>query len=149
MNALTETAVIPSAEGRVKRDADYVFFELTRSICPPCRRPIDAQILLRRGKVYMRKRCPEHGQFEALVYSDADAYVRNARYNKPGTIPLGFSSEVHQGCPFDCGLCPEHQQHVCLGIIEVNSACNMDCPLCFANAGPGFNLTLEEVEEVL
>jgi uncharacterized radical SAM superfamily Fe-S cluster-containing enzyme len=144
-----QSAVNPSAEGRVKRDADHVFFELTRSICPTCRRPIDAQILLRSGKVYMRKRCPEHGQFEALVYGDADAYVRNARYNKPGTIPLAFSSEVDQGCPFDCGLCPEHQQHVCLGIIEVNSACNMECPLCFANAGPGFNLTLEEVEEIL
>ena len=141
--------LIPSAAAAVKRDADYVFFELTRSICPTCRRPIDAQILLRDQKVFMRKRCPEHGQFEALVYADADAYVRNARHNKPGTIPLAFSSEVHQGCPFDCGLCPEHQQHVCLGIIEVNSACNMDCPLCFANAGPGFNLTLEEVEEIL
>lgn len=137
----------PSAP--IKQDADHVFFELTRSICPTCRRPIDAQILLRDGKVFMRKRCPEHGPFEALVYADADAYVRNARYNKPGTIPLAFSSEVRQGCPYDCGLCPEHQQHVCLGIIEVNSACNMDCPLCFANAGPGFNLTLEEVEEIL
>src|SRR5205823_481769 len=39
--------------------------------------------------------------------------------------------------------------HVCLGIIEVNSACNMHCPLCFADAGAGFNLTLEEVEEIL
>lgn len=72
--------MIRPAEGApVKRDADYVFFELTRSICPDCRRPIDAQILLRDEKVYMRKRCPEHGQFEALVYSDAEAYVRNAR----------------------------------------------------------------------
>jgi tetraether lipid synthase len=145
MRPLTTTA----AATATKRDADYVFFELTRSICPDCRRPIDAQILLRDGKVFMRKRCPEHGPFEALVYSDAEAYVRNARYNKPGTIPLAFSSEVHYGCPFDCGLCPEHQQHVCLGIIEVNSACNMDCPLCFATAGPGFNLTLAEVEEIL
>ena len=31
----------------------------------------------------------------------------------------------------------------------MNSACNMDCPLCFANAGPGFNLTLAEVEGIL
>jgi len=51
--------------------------------------------------------------------------------------------------PHDCGLCPDHQQHACLGIIEVNSGCNMDCPLCFANAGVGFNLTLEEVEGIL
>jgi uncharacterized radical SAM superfamily Fe-S cluster-containing enzyme len=40
-------------------------------------------------------------------------------------------------------------QHACLGIIEVNTACNMACPLCFANAGPGYNLTLGEVERIL
>jgi len=134
---------------RVKQDADYVFFELTRSICPKCRRVIDAHIVLRNGKVYMRKRCPDHGRFEALVYGDAEAYTKLARFNKPGTIPLAFNQKIHEGCPYDCGLCPEHQQHACLGIIEVNSACNMDCPLCFANAGAGFNLTLEEVEQIL
>ena len=133
----------------VKQDADYIFHELTRSICPTCRRVIDAKVVLRDQKVYMRKRCPEHGEFEALIYADAAAYVRNSGYNKPGTMPLRRSHEVENGCPYDCGLCPDHQQHTCLGIIEVNSACNMDCPLCFANAGPGFNLTLEEVEQIL
>ncbi|MGD9934593.1 MAG: radical SAM protein [Dehalococcoidia bacterium] len=97
----------------------------------------------------MRKRCPEHGQFEGLVYGDAPAYMANARFNKPGTIPLAFSTELVNGCPHDCGLCPDHQQHACVGIIEVNSACNMDCPLCFANAGAGFNLSVEEVEDIL
>jgi 7,8-dihydro-6-hydroxymethylpterin dimethyltransferase len=133
----------------VKADADYVFHDLTRSICPQCRRVIDAKVILRQGKVYLRKRCPDCGPFEALVYADADAYTQLARYNKPGTIPLAFSSEVAEGCPYDCGLCPEHQQHTCVGIIEVNSTCNMNCPLCFANAAPGFNLTLEEVEQML
>jgi tetraether lipid synthase len=130
-------------------NADYVFHELTRSICPRCRQVIDAHVVLRNGKVYMRKRCPTCGPFEALVYGDAEAYVANARYNKPGTIPLAFGSGVQRGCPHDCGLCPDHQQHVCLGIIEVNSVCNMTCPLCFATAGPGFSLTLEEVEGIL
>jgi uncharacterized radical SAM superfamily Fe-S cluster-containing enzyme len=132
-----------------KKDADFVFHELTRSICPECRRVIDAQILLRDDKVYMRKRCPEHGWFEGLVYGDAQAYVANSRFNKPGTIPLRFTTEIERGCPHDCGLCPDHQQHTCLGIIEVNSGCNMKCPLCFADAGVGFNLTLEEVESIL
>lgn len=132
-----------------KDDADYVFYELTRSICPHCRRVIDAQIILRNNKVYMRKRCPSCGQFEALVYADAAAYTTFAKYNKPGTIPLAHGTEIRDGCPYDCGLCPDHQQHTCLGIIEVNSVCNMDCPLCFAEARPGFSLTLEEVEQML
>ncbi len=113
----------------LKRDADYVFYELTRSICPTCRHPIDAKILLRDNKVYMQKRCPEHGEFEGLIYADADAYVNIAKFNKPGTIPLHYATKIENGCPRDCGLCPDHQQHACVGIIEVNSACNMDCPL--------------------
>ncbi|GLV56656.1 hypothetical protein KDH_34950 [Dictyobacter sp. S3.2.2.5] len=142
-------ASTPGPGLRRKEDADYVFLELTRSICPDCRKVIDAHILVRDNKVYMRKRCPEHGVFEGLVYGDAQAYVSATRFNKPGTIPLAYTTEVQNGCPYDCGLCPDHQQHACLGIIEVNSACNMDCPLCFANAGAGFNLTLEEVEGIL
>ncbi len=134
---------------RQKHDVDYVFYELTRSICPECRRVLDAKVLLRDNKVYLRRRCPEHGEFEALVYGDAQAYTSAAKFNKPGTIPLEFTTAIQHGCPHDCGLCPDHQQHACLGIIEVNSACNMDCPLCFANAGAGFNLTLEEVEGIL
>jgi len=144
-----QAADVPGGELISKHDADYVFYELTRSICPICRAPIDAQIVLRHEKVFMRKRCPEHGRFEALVYADAQAYTSQVKFNKPGTIPLAYTSPVEHGCPHDCGLCPDHQQHACLGIIEVNSACNMQCPLCFANAGAGFSLTLEEVEEIL
>ena len=138
-----------SAQPTEKQDLDYVFHELTRSMCPECRRIIDGQVIIRDNKVYMRKRCPEHGWFEGLIYSDAEAYTASVKFNKPGTIPLDFSTEVVEGCPYDCGLCPEHKQHACLGIIEVNSACNFDCPLCFADAQSGFNLTLEEVDRIL
>jgi uncharacterized radical SAM superfamily Fe-S cluster-containing enzyme len=138
-----------SAIAEPKKDSDYVFYELTRSICPTCRRVVDGHVLVRDDKVYMRKRCPDHGVFESLIYGDAQAYTNSSKFNKPGTIPLEFSSEVVAGCPHDCGLCPDHQQHACLGIIEVNSACDMQCPLCFSEAGPGFNQTLDEVEDIL
>ncbi|MGE3798600.1 MAG: radical SAM protein [Thermomicrobiales bacterium] len=130
-------------------DADYVFLELTRSICPECRMSIDAHVVAQNNNVYLRKRCPVHGKFESLVYADAEAYVAAAKLNKPGTIPLKFHGEIRHGCPHDCGLCPDHQQHACVGIIEVNSACNMACPLCFADAHAGFNLSLDDVDEIL
>ncbi len=150
MNERREMEERMAIEGRKqKQDSDYVFHELTRSICPECKRVIDAQVLLRANRVYMRKRCPEHGWFEGLISSDAQWYVESARFNKPGTIPLEFSTEVHDGCPLDCGLCPEHKQHTCLALIEVNTACNLDCPVCFANAGAGYNLTLADVERML
>ena len=132
-----------------KRTADSVFYELTRSLCPECKQVIDAQIHLKENRVIMRKRCPNHGWFEALVSSDAEAYVNSLKYNKPGAIPLEFTTEVKDGCPYDCGLCPEHKQHPCLALIEVNTGCNLACTTCFANAGPGYNLTLEQVDFML
>ena len=132
-----------------KRTADSVFYELTRSMCPECRRIIDAQIHLKDNRVIMRKRCPEHGWFESLISSDAEGYTSSLKFNQPGTIPLEFATEVKDGCPYDCGLCPEHKQHACMGLIEVNTGCNLACPTCFANAAPGYNLTLEEVDGML
>ena len=137
------------ATARVKQDADYIFHELTRSICPDCKSVIDAQVIIRDNRVYMRKRCRDHGWFEGIISSDARMYVESIGFNKPGTIPLDFSTEVDNGCPLDCGLCPEHKQHVCLALIEVNTACNLNCPICFANAGIGYSLTLEQVESML
>jgi len=97
----------------------------------------------------MQKKCNEHGQFEVLISSDADYYRWALKFNKPGKIPLSFGTERKNGCPYDCGLCPDHQQHTCLGIIEVTENCNMRCPTCFANSSIGTSLSLEQVESML
>ncbi|MEN3614496.1 radical SAM protein [Plantactinospora sp. ZYX-F-223] len=136
----------------MKRDRDEIFIEYTKSICPVCKFVVDGQVNIRDDKVYLRKRCREHGEFEALVYGDAQMYLDSARFNKPGTIPLTFQTEVRDGCPSDCGLCPEHKQHACLGIIEVNTGCNLDCPICFADSGhqpDGYSIDLEQCERML
>ena len=136
-------------------DRDEVFVEYTKSVCPVCKVVTDAQVNLWGGKVYLRKRCIEHGEFAALVYGDAAAYMAAARFNKPGTIPRTFQTEVADGCPLDCGLCPEHKQHACLGIVEVNTGCNLDCPVCFAASGTpahqwdGYEIGLADCERML
>lgn len=129
-----------------------VFVEYTKSICPVCKVVVDAEVSIRDNKVYLRKRCGQHGEFEALVYGDAQMYVDSTPFNKPGVLPLQFQTEVREGCPSDCGLCPEHKQHACLGMIEVNSHCNLDCPICFADSGhqaDGYAITREQCERML
>ena len=136
----------------MRRDREAVFLEYTKSVCPLCKVVVDAEVLARDNKVVLRKRCPDHGEFQALVYSDAELYMAQQRYNKPGTLPLEFQTEVAEGCPLDCGLCPEHKQHACLGIIEVNTGCNLDCPICFADSGhqpDGYSLTEDQVATML
>jgi 7,8-dihydro-6-hydroxymethylpterin dimethyltransferase len=126
----------------------------TTSICPRCRRVLDAELIERDGKVVLARTCPEHGRIEAVVYGDATRYQAIQRFDKPGDRPLERQTPVARGCPHDCGICPEHRQHTCLGIIEVNTSCNLDCPICFADSGTGhqehgFTLSLERVESML
>jgi 7,8-dihydro-6-hydroxymethylpterin dimethyltransferase len=134
---------------------EHIFRGLTRSLCPVCLRIVDAQVLIRDGALYLRKRCPEDGWHEALVMSDADWALNGQRYNKPGAIPYDFATSVDKGCPNDCGLCPEHQQHTCVGVIEITSRCNLGCSTCFADAGSrgtapdGHDLSLAQVEAML
>lgn len=139
---------------RQKQERQEILWEVTRSLCPECKKVIDAQVLLRNNQVIMRKYCAEHGKFEALLFNDAALYQQIARYNKPGTIPFEFGTQPKDGCPFDCGLCPEHQQHTCLALIEITNACNLDCPLCFADSGThlnqsGYMLTREQLDFML
>ncbi len=126
----------------------------TTSICPRCKRLLNAQLLERDGKVVLSRICPDHGRFEAVVYGDAERWAEIQRFDKPGEEPRERQTETARGCPHDCGICPEHGQHTCLGIIEVNTACNLDCPICFADSGTGpqqhgFSLSLEQVESML
>ncbi len=130
-------------------ERDSIFIELTRSICPECHKVLDAQIHVRDGRVYMKKRCPEHGRFEGIISSDAEMYMNASRFNRPGRIPLEFATQVRDGCPLDCGLCPDHQQHSCVGIIEVTQNCNLHCPTCFTDSPSTGSLSLHQVEGIL
>jgi len=138
---------------RERVDRDEIFIETTKSICPVCKIVLDAEVNVRDNKVFLRRTCPDHGVIEGLIYGDAEMYFDSLRYNKPGTLPLETQTHTEHGCPLDCGLCPDHKQHACLGIIEVNTGCNLDCPICFADSGTkqpdGFSLTMEQVETAL
>src|SRR4051794_21039798 len=62
---------------------DYTFLGTTRSLCPTCRRLVDAKIIVRHNRVYFRKQCPEHGTFDDFVCSDVAYYDRQVR-KRPG-----------------------------------------------------------------
>ncbi|MFC1759690.1 radical SAM protein [Planctomycetota bacterium] len=115
---------------------DYTYLGLTQSLCPECLAVIPAKIIERGGRIYFRKRCKTHGDREDYICSDAKWFDR-IDYSLPGKVPASFGASVDRGCPYDCGLCAEHEQHTCIGLIEITSSCNLDCPMCFAESGPG------------
>jgi hypothetical protein len=113
----------------------YLFYGQTTSLCEACLHPVPAKIAIEGDRVFFLKRCPQHGAQKTLISTDADYYRLSRDYLKPGDVPLTFQSKTHYGCPLDCGLCPDHEQHSCLALIEINEHCNLTCPVCFAESG--------------
>ena len=115
---------------------DYSFIGTTQSLCPECLTVVPAKIVERQGRVYFRKHCPQHGQREDFVCSDVKYYDR-LEYIVPARNAATYGVEPSKGCPYDCGLCTEHEQHTCIGLVEITSGCNLSCPMCYASSLPG------------
>ncbi len=129
----------------------YTYYDFTLSLCPECLKRVDAKIVFEKGNVYMLKRCPEHGNSKVLIADDIEYYKNIRNYNKPSETPYKFNTKTHYGCPYDCGLCTDHEQHSCLTIVEITDRCNLTCPTCYAGSSPtyGRHRTLEEVKKML
>jgi uncharacterized radical SAM superfamily Fe-S cluster-containing enzyme len=54
--------------------------------------------------------------------------------NKTKAGPKQHATETKKGCPFDCGICPQHKQRTCTALIEITHRCNLNCPVCFADS---------------
>lgn len=117
-----------------KPSRPHVLHATTESLCAECLARVPARIVLRDGEAWLLKRCPTHGPQEALLEEDADWYVRRTQWDKPGTASRA-ETPVDRGCPHDCGLCPEHEQHTCIGVVEITDACDLTCPACYARSG--------------
>ena len=126
----------------------YQALEDTISICPECRTRVNAVIATRHDSVYLVKQCPDHGIQIELMEKNAAYFKDRNLYTKPGTHTTPQTS-VNKGCPFDCGLCPEHDQHSCIGLIEINGNCELKCPACYTGRQTTPDLTLKEAGQML
>jgi uncharacterized radical SAM superfamily Fe-S cluster-containing enzyme len=114
----------------------YLFYDVAVSVCSTCLSKVEGKIIFQDGKVFMLKRCPRHGSEKVLLADDVDYYRRCREvFIKPPEMPNVYNTPVKWGCPYDCGLCTDHEQHSCLSLIEINDHCNLDCPICYASSG--------------
>ena len=129
-------------------DRPYIYYDFTLSLCSKCLRRVDAKVIFEDDKVFMLKRCPTHGPEKVLIATDVEYYRSTRNFVKRSEMPKKFNTHTHFGCPYDCGLCPDHEQHSCLTIVEVTDRCNLACPTCYAESSPhhGRHRTLEEIE---
>lgn len=132
-------------------DRPYLYYELTNSLCPHCLRKVEAKVLFQDDKVYLQKWCPEHKLQKVLISTDIEYYKLSRQTLKPGQMPKHFNTPIKYGCPYDCGLCPDHEQHSCLTLIEVTDQCNLTCPICYSESSPQrlTHRSLEQIEFML
>lgn len=127
---------------------DYTFLEATISICPECLQRVDAKIVRQGKKIFILKHCQTHGSQQEILEENGDYWQKRMLFTKPGTASE-TQTERNKGCPFDCGLCPEHEQHTCIGLIEVTNDCDLKCPVCYAKSGRGIPLPMTQIEAML
>lgn len=133
------------------KNRPYLFHELTNSVCSTCLQKVEAKIIFQDNNVYMLKRCREHGPEKVLISTDVDYYKRCREFIKPSEMPLRWNTPIKYGCPYDCGLCPDHEQHSCLTLLEITDQCNLECPICYAESSPKRQTwrSLEQIEKML
>jgi hypothetical protein len=146
-----DTLAAPTPEPTARKSVPWLFYGQTTSLCETCWELVPAKIIGEDGRVYLQKRCRQHGVMKTLIEEDADYWLSTRHWLKPGDRPLFNAARTERGCPWDCGLCPDHEQHSCLAIVEINDACNLTCPVCFADSavGKGGHRPLAEVEAML
>jgi uncharacterized radical SAM superfamily Fe-S cluster-containing enzyme len=120
-----------------ERVRPYMFYDVAITICSVCFRKLEGKIVFENDSVFLLKRCPEHGGERVLIADDVDYYRRCREvFIKRPEMPQVYNTPVKWGCPYDCGLCTDHEQHSCLSLVEVTDSCNLRCPVCYASSGP-------------
>ncbi len=120
-----------------RKNRPWLFYDTTASVCAQCLRQVEAKIIIKGDEVFLEKWCPAHGFERVLICDDAE-YYRLCRevYVKHPEMPEQFNTKMLYGCPYDCGLCPDHMQHSCLSVVEITDNCNLTCPVCYAESAP-------------
>jgi len=103
----------------------------TQSLCPECLKVLQATIFEENNKVWIKKECPEHGEFLDLYWGDYDMYKKAMGFFHDGKEIQNPNTELKRSCPMDCGLCNQHTSHTALGNIVVTNRCDLQCFYCF------------------
>jgi len=125
----------------------------TRSVCPVCREVVAAEVYEEGGQVWMRKTCAAHGECRDVLSSDAAFFRRLRREHRDAPVPVANpGGRAGLDCPQACGLCGRHVSSPVMVNIDLTNRCNLNCPICFANAnvvGRVYDLSLTQLDRML
>ena len=127
---------------------NLIYHAFTKTLCSKCGKLIDGKIVYNDKGVFISKLCPDCGEHCELLEENYRYHLQKYKYDKPGT-QSSIQTSLDKGCPYDCGLCENHGQHTCIGLIEITGRCNLGCPMCYAGSGDGGDLPLDIIEKMM
>ena len=104
---------------------------LNYGVCNQCKKRVPLDHVIRDGRVFVRKDCPDCGITEALVSTDAGMWRRKREV-------CHYDPDRPISCTLQCESCARpHKPRMVF--VDVTNRCNMNCPICIANIpGMGF-----------
>ena len=131
-----------------------LYLHSTQSFCHLCNDVatlVDTQIVTKDDAVYLRKFCTKCGESMAKISTDYSYYKMCEAYIKAPDLPEHPTTKVLKGCPFDCGVCPQHQNHPCLALFNITDECNMKCNICYFSSYPGAgnHRSMEDIKKMM
>jgi len=125
----------------------------TKSLCNKCLKFLPATIFEEDNKVWIEKKCSEHGAFRDLYWGDYQMYLKAMKFLHDGKGIQNPNIKVEKPlCPTACGLCKDHLSHTALGNIVVTNRCDLQCFYCFFYAkamGYVYEPSLEQIRMML
>ncbi|MFQ5906919.1 MAG: radical SAM protein, partial [bacterium] len=93
----------------------------TLSLCPECKKKIEADLFIEDGAVKIRKTCDEHGEFRDVMWSHSDLYLKAEKWAVDGIGIVNPQIEDAPSCPEYCGLCNLHTSHTSLANLDLTN----------------------------
>jgi uncharacterized radical SAM superfamily Fe-S cluster-containing enzyme len=122
----------------------------TQSRCPVCRASCPAEVWkvgnAKHQRVFLRRRCAEHGEAEVCIASDARFYWLaqgdpknaccggNACSASDGVVRGTLGRNAGGTTSIENQKSRIENLSTCLALIEIVNSCNLACPTCFADS---------------
>jgi 7,8-dihydro-6-hydroxymethylpterin dimethyltransferase len=123
----------------------------TISLCPVCLEHVEALIFSRDERVWIRKRCPNHGPSTALLENDERFYFLSnkdhwgRRYAEDRVLEFPHFGGGCCGGDSGCGAAQptatsafdftdQMGNKTCTVLVEITNACNLSCKVCYSDA---------------
>jgi 7,8-dihydro-6-hydroxymethylpterin dimethyltransferase len=104
----------------------------TKSICPECKKEIDAKLAVEDGKIRITKHCAEHGDFTATHWQSPSVYNFTEEFDFFKNFEESQTYKKAEGCPYTCETCTNHVSDTVIGVIDVTKQCDLRCAVCFS-----------------